>query len=89
MVSELGRRNSSFLVILNRVSLIRKLVTHITEELRSKTDEANPGIHNNRKLLSSLTSKNTGRRRSSQKKDYGERKCGELEPWKRCNPDET
>lgn len=34
-----GRRNLSSLGILNRVKLMKALVTLITEELRSKTDE--------------------------------------------------
>ena len=35
-----GSRNLSSLRIVNGVNLIRELVTQITKELRSKTDEA-------------------------------------------------
>lgn len=35
-----GSRNLSSLRIINGVNLIRELVTQITKELRSKTDEA-------------------------------------------------
>lgn len=39
-----GSRNLSSLGILNRVNLIRELVTQITKGLRSKTDEATQGL---------------------------------------------
>lgn len=39
-----GSRNLSSLRIVNAVNLIRVLVTQITKELRSKTDEATQGL---------------------------------------------
>ena len=39
-----GSRNLSSLRIVNGVNLIRVLVTQITKELRSKTDEATQGL---------------------------------------------
>lgn len=83
-------RNLASLSIVNGVDLIRELVTHITKEPRSKTDEVTQGLVTTENRDHPWTEKHREEIMSPEPflrlpgKNYGG-VCGELPPWKKCN----